>query len=440
MTRRTGFSREVQVLNDRTLLSEREIRRIRARLDQIMTSDELRAGTSFQGVLPVDQGGTGIVGSPLGVTMWVNDTGGVVSRGTVAVENGDRTFNVTTNVADPLTIGIVDDDAVADQANCRVRHVGYQEVVIVEGAVAAGNYLQSSATSGASEDAGATAGAGFIGIALTAFAGPGAGTVSALVFPAMGGGGGGGAALTVQEEDGAPLDAAVTIVRVPNGTLTDNGAGDVSLGYEASGAVAAHTGDAADAHDASAISILDTANDFLATDVEGALAELQDQYETDAAALTAHLADTSDAHDASAISILDTANDFTATDVEGALAEIQTDIEALQAKKRVVCITLADTSVYGLTNIGYLNGWPVTFTIGTIYVNSAVNNPTNLHEYDVVFDGATVYSLDLAVGTKTISQAVSQSISNTTRVDVDRTDAFTTEHGGGVVQVFLVEA
>ena len=38
---------------------------------------------------------------------------------------------------------------------------------------------------------------------------------------------------------------------------------------------AAHTGDADDAHDASAISILDTANDFTATDVEGALAELQ---------------------------------------------------------------------------------------------------------------------------------------------------------------------
>ena len=41
----------------------------------------------------------------------------------------------------------------------------------------------------------------------------------------------GGAALTVQEEDGAPIDTAVTIIRVPNGTLTDNGAGDVSLGY-----------------------------------------------------------------------------------------------------------------------------------------------------------------------------------------------------------------
>jgi len=49
---------------------------------------------------------------------------------------------------------------------------------------------------------------------------------------------------------------------------------------------------------------------------------------THAAAVDTHIADTEDAHDASAISILDTANDFTATDVEGALAELQSDAEA----------------------------------------------------------------------------------------------------------------
>lgn len=40
---------------------------------------------------------------------------------------------------------------------------------------------------------------------------------------------GGGASLTVQEIDGAPLDNAVTIIRVTNGKLTDNGVGDVTL-------------------------------------------------------------------------------------------------------------------------------------------------------------------------------------------------------------------
>lgn len=49
---------------------------------------------------------------------------------------------------------------------------------------------------------------------------------------------------------------------------------------------------------------------------------------TTAAALAAHLGDTADAHDASAISILDAAADFAATDVEGALAELQGDAEA----------------------------------------------------------------------------------------------------------------
>jgi hypothetical protein len=47
-----------------------------------------------------------------------------------------------------------------------------------------------------------------------------------------GSGGGGGAALTVQELDGTPSDTAVTVIKVPNGSLTDNGAGDVTLGYE----------------------------------------------------------------------------------------------------------------------------------------------------------------------------------------------------------------
>src|SRR6188472_4040974 len=40
--------------------------------------------------------------------------------------------------------------------------------------------------------------------------------------------------------------------------------------------LAAHTGDATDAHDASAISVLDSGTNFTGTDVEAVLAELQD--------------------------------------------------------------------------------------------------------------------------------------------------------------------
>lgn len=46
---------------------------------------------------------------------------------------------------------------------------------------------------------------------------------------------GAGAALTVQEIDGTPSDTAVTIIRVTNGKLTDNGAGDVTLDLSGSG-------------------------------------------------------------------------------------------------------------------------------------------------------------------------------------------------------------
>ena len=41
----------------------------------------------------------------------------------------------------------------------------------------------------------------------------------------------GGASLTVKELDGAPSVAAVSEIRVPNGALTDNGAGAVTLDF-----------------------------------------------------------------------------------------------------------------------------------------------------------------------------------------------------------------
>lgn len=91
-----------------------------------------------------------------------------------------------------------------------------------------------------------------------------------------------------------------------------------------------HLADASDAHDASAISVLDSAAQLTATDVEAALAEIMDyaQTKTDDSALTAHIGDTSDAHDASAISIADAGNKYTATDVEAALQEVKTVADA----------------------------------------------------------------------------------------------------------------
>ena len=88
----------------------------------------------------------------------------------------------------------------------------------------------------------------------------------------------------------------------------------------------AHVNDATDAHDASAISILDTANDFTATDVEGALAELQADHETDAQGLADHIADAAAAHAASAISADSTTLVGTGTDVQAVLEELDNGI------------------------------------------------------------------------------------------------------------------
>jgi hypothetical protein len=101
----------------------------------------------------------------------------------------------------------------------------------------------------------------------------------------------------------------------------------------AAAALLAHTTDAADAHDASAISILDAAGDFTATDVEGALAELQSDAETDAAALATHLAD-SDAHEAWEINYDTTGNTYltTGSSVNAALADAEDEFGTLHTE------------------------------------------------------------------------------------------------------------
>ena len=84
-----------------------------------------------------------------------------------------------------------------------------------------------------------------------------------------------------------------------------------------------HIADASDAHDASAISVADSGALLTATDVEGALAEIAGEVDTNTTGLSDHLADSSDAHDASAISVADSGAIYTATDVEAALAEVK---------------------------------------------------------------------------------------------------------------------
>jgi hypothetical protein len=81
-------------------------------------------------------------------------------------------------------------------------------------------------------------------------------------------------------------------------------------------ALQTHLDDTTAAHAASSISIADAGNDFTATDVEGALAELQSDAETDAAALTTHAADTTSVH-----GITDTSALYAAGGTDVALAD-----------------------------------------------------------------------------------------------------------------------
>jgi len=170
----------------------------------------------------------------------------------------------------------------------------------------------------------------------------------------------------------------------------------------------AHLADTTDAHDASAISILDTANDFDATDVEGALAELQTADEADEAALTAHLADTTDAHDASAISVADSGGFFTGADVEAALQELGTTkfisrggvvISPSVAINIIIWRALFSCTV---TNVrGYrVGGTGATINARRNGANNHLASALSLTSADTWMDGGAVQNTAYAAGDK----------------------------------------
>lgn len=164
-------------------LQDREIRAIRSRLD-------IRSrATQIQGSVPPTSGGTGISGSPLGVTLWKNASGATRGQGYVVVASvaADQSFDDTTTQGDQTVIGVLDDNDIAVGVAGRIRHIGYQAVINVQGNVAAGNYLEASTTAGRARDAGATPTAGSFARAVTAYGGGGAGLVAGMVFPPVGG-------------------------------------------------------------------------------------------------------------------------------------------------------------------------------------------------------------------------------------------------------------
>ena len=110
-----------------------------------------------------------------------------------------------------------------------------------------------------------------------------------------------------------------------------------------------HLNDATDAHDASAISNVPAGN-LVATDVQGALNELQSDVDTRALAsdLTDHINDPTDAHTASAITNVPS-GDLAATTVQGALDELQTDVNTRATNADLTTHTGASSGVHGVT-------------------------------------------------------------------------------------------
>ena len=64
-------------------------------------------------------------------------------------------------------------------------------------------------------------------------------TATSALWQEVGAGGGGGGSITVQDESGTVSDSAVTVIKVPDGTLVDNGTGDVSIREVPAGVIGA---------------------------------------------------------------------------------------------------------------------------------------------------------------------------------------------------------
>lgn len=111
-----------------------------------------------------------------------NNSGSDQVAGTVVIHDADhnQSFTLTTILRDRRVIGVLSEDII-NGAQGKVSVAGKIVTVKVQGNVSRGQWLIASATTGRAQADGYTRGPGAIGMAVTAYAGGGAGTVSALI-------------------------------------------------------------------------------------------------------------------------------------------------------------------------------------------------------------------------------------------------------------------
>lgn len=166
---------------------ELEVRRLKRRLLRALIGNKINL-TNATGSIPPSQGGTGSPSGPMNtLPRFINDSGGALAEGAVVVLDsaGAREIKTTTTVGNRLIAGVVHgtEAPYAAAAETPVLMLGWHAAVLVNGAVAIGDYLRTSTSAGRAVSTGTDPLAGVFAIAGSAFAGPGNGTVSALVLP-----------------------------------------------------------------------------------------------------------------------------------------------------------------------------------------------------------------------------------------------------------------
>lgn len=200
-----------------------------------------------------------------------------------------------------------------------------------------------------------------------------------------------------------------------------------------------HINDPTGAHAASAVSNVPAGN-LAATDVQGALNELQGDVDNNASAISNHISDAVDAHDASAISNVPSGN-LAATDVQSALDELQSDVDGRATTGALSAHTGASSGVHGV--VGSVVGTTDTQTLTNKTLTSPViNTPTGIVKGDVGLGNvdntsdATKNSASATLTNKTIDgddNTISDLALSSLKTNLTDADKFLVRDASGIV-------